>query len=123
MSGFKYKDIQKIFNTEVSKMALLKAEEKGRIPTAKRMSYGNSSISHRIWPLEDVRIIGEQYGFLRKPTKPSCISVFSTKGGILKSTITLNVARMYALHNVGTNHRCSGTESCQRIEWVQGRSV
>jgi chromosome partitioning protein len=100
--GLKYRDIQRIFNTEVTKMALLKAESDGRIPKADRISYGKSSITHRIWPLESVSIIGEKYGFLEKPTSPSTICVFSTKGGVLKSTISLNIARMYALHNIKT---------------------
>ena len=100
--GLKYRDIQNIFNTEVTKTALLKAEADGRIPEAERIKYGKSLITHRIWPLESVTVIGEKYGFLRKPKQPSCISVFSTKGGVLKSTITLNIARMFALHNVKT---------------------
>jgi len=65
--GLKYRDIQKIFNPEVTKQALLKAESDRRIPEAQRISYGESKITHRIWPLESVSIIGEKYGFLRKP--------------------------------------------------------
>ena len=100
--GYKYKDIQAIFNTDITKQALLKAEKENRIPTSKRVQYGNSKISHRIWDLEAVTKIGEKYGFLTKPKKPTCISVFSTKGGVLKSTISLNIARLYALHNIKT---------------------
>lgn len=102
MSDLKYRDIQKIFSTEVTKQALLKAETDGRIPKAERIKYGNSTITQRAWPISSVPIIGEKYGFLTKPSKPSCISIFSTKGGVLKSTLTLNIARMYALHNVKT---------------------
>ena len=83
-SGLKYKDIQKIFNPEVTKMALLKAESDGRIPQAKRVNYGKSSVTHRIWPLESVSIIGEKYGFLQKPTTPSTICVFLLKEASLK---------------------------------------
>ena len=45
---------------------------------------------------------GKKYGFLKSPKKPILTTVFSAKGGILKSTIVLNLARMYALHGIKT---------------------
>lgn len=44
--------------------------------------------------------IGAGYGFLKKPEGPVAASVFVTKGGVLKTSLTLNLARMAALHSL-----------------------
>lgn len=41
--------------------------------------------------------LGEGIGFFKKPDHPIAASVFVTKGGVLKTTLTLNLARMAAL--------------------------
>ncbi len=51
---------------------------------------------------EQVPEIGEKFGFLKKPTSPKVICLFVTKGGVLKSTLALNLARVSALHNIRT---------------------
>lgn len=72
---------------------LLAAEENGRIPhRGKKKS----------WPLSDIPLIGEKFGFLSTPLRPLVASVFVTKGGVLKSSLTLNLARLFALHNIRT---------------------
>lgn len=48
----------------------------------------------------DVVALGRELGFLRRPGKPLAISIFVTKGGVLKTTLTLNLARMAALHGI-----------------------
>lgn len=53
-------------------------------------------------PIEIVPLLGERIGFLKKPARPTVIAVFITKGGVLKTTLTLNIARMAALHNIKT---------------------
>jgi chromosome partitioning protein len=45
---------------------------------------------------------GAEYGFLPRLHKPMAVTVFTTKGGVLKSTIALNLARLAALHNMKT---------------------
>lgn len=80
--------------------ALIKAEEENRIPQASREMRG--SISARKWQLKDLPAIGEKYGFLKKPKKQQIISVFVAKGGVLKTTISYNFARILALHNIKT---------------------
>lgn len=46
--------------------------------------------------------LAERYGFLKRPNKSKVITVFVTKGGVLKTSLTLNLARMAALHNIKT---------------------
>ncbi len=54
------------------------------------------------WSTREIAAVGEQIGFLKKPKTPQAISIFVTKGGVLKSSLTLNIARMAALHNIKT---------------------
>lgn len=54
------------------------------------------------WSTNELIKIGEQIGFLKRPLVPTAISVFVSKGGVLKTTLTLNLARMAALHNIKT---------------------
>lgn len=44
--------------------------------------------------------MGRQIGFLQKPAQPIAASIFVTKGGVLKTTLTLNLARVCALHGL-----------------------
>jgi len=90
----------KLFNPELNRNTLIKAEERGDIPPARRSKTG--STNRRVWAPEDLPLIGEKYGFLQKPKNPVCASVFVTKGGVLKTTLTLNLARVAALHNIKT---------------------
>ena len=54
------------------------------------------------WTQDQLPLIGEQFGFMKKPSEPRVITSFVTKGGVLKSTLVLNLARMAALHNIKT---------------------
>jgi chromosome partitioning protein len=54
------------------------------------------------WSMNEIAQVGEQIGFLKKPNTPRAISIFVTKGGVLKTSLTLNIARMAALHNIKT---------------------
>ncbi len=51
---------------------------------------------------DQVQLFGERYGFLKRPSRPLVMAVFITKGGVLKTTLTLNLARLAALHNIRT---------------------
>lgn len=46
--------------------------------------------------------IGAKLGFLKAPIRPIVLSTFVTKGGVLKTTLTLNLARLLALHEIPT---------------------
>lgn len=98
--SFTFTDIKKIFNDGIPKTTFLDAEKAGNIPPSRRIEYGN--VTRRAWDYSVIGKIGEKYGYLDKPKNPSCVTLFSTKGGVLKSTIVLNIARMYGLHNVKT---------------------
>ena len=102
IEGLNFKGIKNLFNLEQTKTAILKAESEGRIPLAHRVQIGKSNRKQRIWDYNQISKIGENYGFLKKPIGPKVVTVFSTKGGILKSTLALNIARAHALHNIKT---------------------
>lgn len=92
--------ILKIFGTEFTHGAFAKAAAKGNIPTPERT--GDGAFTRREWKLEDIPSIGERYGFLNPKISPTSMAIFTTKGGVLKTTLSLNIARMAALHNVKT---------------------
>lgn len=54
------------------------------------------------WTSADLAFVGERIGFLPRLKRPIAASIFVTKGGVLKSTLTLNLARMAALHGIRT---------------------
>lgn len=92
--------LSKIFARSISRTALFKAEEEGEIPRGKRYRLG--AIGLKGWDISLLPLIGEKWGFLKKPSRPLAVSVFTTKGGVLKTTLALNLARMTALHNIKT---------------------
>ncbi len=57
-------------------------------------------ITRKTFEASDLSTIGESFGFLRKPDKPIAASIFVTKGGVLKTSLTLNLARTAALHGL-----------------------
>jgi chromosome partitioning protein len=98
--SFGIQKILKLFGAEVSRSAILKAELAGAIPEASRKETG--AIKRRVWTSADLPHIGERYGFMKHPESSLCVAVFTTKGGVLKSTFALNLARTAALHNIRT---------------------
>ncbi len=56
--------------------------------------------SIRALKMADIPEFGSRHGFLQKPQQPLAISVFVTKGGVLKTSLTLNLARMAALQGL-----------------------
>lgn len=70
------------------------------LPAFARSTTDNRAL--KSWSLREMPLVGERVGFLKKPKQPICVAVFVTKGGVLKSTLTLNLARMAALHNIRT---------------------
>ena len=93
-------NVLRLFNSQMTRGALVKAENSGLIPQAKRE--GSGAVQRRVWDANDLPLIGERYGFLKHFDKPMCVSVFTTKGGVLKTTLSLNICRLAALHNIKT---------------------
>jgi chromosome partitioning protein len=99
-TSFTVKKVLSIFGAEIGRSALLKAESSGAIPEPGRQETG--AVRRRSWSIDDLPAIGERYGFLKKPASPVVLTTFTTKGGVLKTTLALNIARMAALHNIRT---------------------
>lgn len=83
-------------NQSEVKDKILELEEKGILPAASRMKAG--ALWRKGWSREHWPIIGKELGFLPRPNTPKTIAVFTTKGGVLKTTLALNIARTAALH-------------------------
>ncbi len=71
-------------------------ESSGEIPSSRK--YRSGAIFRKGWPTQLLPQIGEKIGYFKKFDKPTSVCVFTTKGGVLKSTLALNLARTAALH-------------------------
>jgi chromosome partitioning protein len=98
--SFQIQRIMNIYGTTISRSTFIQAEKTGAIPSPSRKDRG--SIKARTWGLGDLPVIGERFGFLRSFARPQALAVFSPKGGVLKTTLSLNIARLAALHNIRT---------------------
>ena len=98
LSSSQIKRILKIPN--LPQDVLSKAERAGNIPAAKRIKQG--SIAARRWQFADLPQIGKKYGKFASPTKQQIISIYTAKGGVLKSTVAFNLGRTLAAHGVKT---------------------
>ncbi len=99
MEGQKYtiQKVLKIFAADITRQGIIKAENSGLIPMAARE--GGKSNPRRAWTSADLPAIGERYGFMKPLQSPVTVAVFTTKGGVLKSTLAMNLGRLAALHN------------------------
>ncbi len=107
-------EVINLFRIQKTKTALYKDESHGLIPEASRIERGKTYI--RSWILNDLPIIGEKYGFIKKPKSQKIISIYTPKGGVLKTTFSFNLARILALHNIkvlviGLDVQCSVTNN------------
>lgn len=100
MQPYTIQRIQRLFASTATRAQFIQADKTGTIPRAKR--FGSGKVKTRYWPLADVAKIGARWGFLERLSVPTCITVFSTKGGVLKTTLGFNIARMAALHDIRT---------------------
>lgn len=100
--GFSLKQIQDIFRMKervASRQTIFNAEERGDIPTAERITKGLTQ--QRQWRLDQLPAIGAKFGFLA-PSKSEqhVITVWTQKGGILKTTLVQTIARALALNGI-----------------------
>ena len=101
--GWTSTDIQKLFRLQQrykSRQILMYAEDRGEIPTAKRIQRGSQSV--RMWETAQLPGIGGRFGFVKKPGRQLVLCVYTSKGGILKSTVAYCLARILALNNIKT---------------------
>lgn len=83
-----------------SQQVLANAESRGEIPRASRIARGRTEV--RRWETAQLPAIGKRFGFLRNetPEKQQVISVFTQKGGTLKTTLSHAIARILALNGI-----------------------
>lgn len=110
-------EIIKLYKIEKTKTSIYKDEANNVIPQAKRTKRGKSYI--RVWDQYDLPQIGKQYGFLKAVKKTKIISVYSPKGGVLKSTVAFNLSRILALNGIktlviGLDVQCTVTHNLSR---------
>lgn len=100
--GYALKQIQQIFKMDTkvkSKQTIFNAEERGEIPKATRVPRGSGKVEVRKWMPNQLPEIGRRFGFLTSDLlAPEVVSVFTQKGGTLKSNFTYSFARILALN-------------------------
>lgn len=112
--------------TALSPANLACLEKNKSIPKATRNDVDERRV--RGWCTQDVPLIGQHLGFLRRPSNALVYSFFVTKGGVLKSSLALNFARMAALHGlrtcvVGLDMQCDITTSLGHMEEVEANDL
>ena len=94
-------EIAKLFkssNKLKNRQVLFTAEDKGEIPKASRISRGTTQV--RVWSPSQLPDIGRKFGFLEQPSTQQVISVYTSKGGVLKSTFAHNLGRVLAINGI-----------------------
>ncbi len=93
-------ELIKLYRIEKTKTSIYRDEANKLIPQAKKLKRGKSYV--RVWEQGDLPEIGRHYGFLKAPDSTKVISIYTPKGGVLKSTLSFNLARMLALNGIKT---------------------
>lgn len=83
---------------DASKAPIIYSEEKKEIPMAKRIYRGNIKV--RQWESRQLPLIGEKFSFLKKPKTQHVLCMYTPKGGVIKTSFALNIARMLAINNI-----------------------
>jgi chromosome partitioning protein len=98
--GYSSMDLHYLFRMEErfkSPQVLANAEVRGEIPKAGRMIRGKKEV--RKWTTAQLPEIGKRFGFIpNRKVRQQVISVFTQKGGTLKTTLSHAFARVMALH-------------------------
>jgi len=108
--------IQKLFKLNLkNKQTLFNAEKRCEIPLSIRKERGKTQV--RLWQTAQLPYIGEKFGFIKKPLNQKIICVYTAKGGVLKTTLAYNIARILALNGlktliIGLDIQCSITDIC-----------
>lgn len=91
-------ELIKLYKMDRTKTSIYRDEAEKVIPEAERVKRGKTQV--RLWPLPILPEIGKKYGFLERPNGTKVISVYSPKGGVLKSTFSFNLARVLAINGI-----------------------
>lgn len=95
-SYYPLKKVAQIFGDNNLKSVIEELEASGEISPSKR--YRSGALLRSGWSKSQLSEIGSKVGFFKKLPSPVAIAVFTTKGGVLKSTLALNIARTAALN-------------------------
>ena len=87
-----------LYKIERTKTSIYRDEAENIIPQATRKKRGKTHT--RVWEHNLLPDIGRVYGFLKPPSETKIISIYSPKGGVLKSTFAFNLARTLAINGV-----------------------
>ncbi|MCB9063116.1 MAG: AAA family ATPase [Halobacteriovoraceae bacterium] len=94
------KKVLSMFNPEITDQEIESLEIQNKIPKRIKIKKG---IGFQIgWKQSEIPQIGCEIGFFKDFGTPMAITVFTTKGGVLKSTLAMNLARIAALHGLKT---------------------
>ena len=97
---YSLKKVAALFGGQHLKEEITRLEESGEI--APQEKYRSGALYRRGFKANDISNIGSKLGFFKKFSSPTSLCVFTTKGGVLKSTLALNIARTAALHGLKT---------------------
>lgn len=102
--------------SNTDRQELFDLEKLNKIPLAKRKKSGK--IERRFWSMGDLPKIAKYFGYLKKPEKQIIISTYAPKGGVLKTTLSFNLARGLALQGIrvlliGLDSQKSLTSLCE----------
>lgn len=97
---YSIKKVADIFGGSDVRNLLTQMIEEESVPSA--VKFRSGALQRKGWSINEIPTIGEKIGFFKKCSNPISIAVFTTKGGVLKSTLALNIARTAALHNLKT---------------------
>ena len=98
MKHYTIKNIMDLYKVKKTRNSIIYDEDKGLIPKADRIKRGSAEI--RAWSENQLPDVGKIYGFLNSPEKTKIITIYSPKGGVLKSTLSFNIARILALNGI-----------------------
>jgi chromosome partitioning protein len=97
---YSLKKVASMFGGPELKEEITRLEESGDIPSQEKFRSG--ALYRKGFKGSDISKIGSKIGFFKKFDRPVSLCVFTTKGGVLKSTLALNLARTAALHGLKT---------------------
>lgn len=92
-------DLLKLFHVEGStRTPIYYAEETKEIPPSTLVPRGKIKVKK--WATADLPKIGEKFGFLKKPENQHVICIYTPKGGVFKTTVASNLARILAINGI-----------------------